>query len=182
MRHRYPRLAILCIAMLAAHLNAWAASDETAVQAVVAQWDQSWNHHDMQMLADLFTVDADFVNVGGRHWKGRDQIRDQHQARLNQFKNSVWTTKFVSVQFLKPDIAIAHINWVLEGDTDPDGTARPSRGGVFTWVLLKSGDSWQIRVAQNTNLGNLAPHAQPGQPDPLPVQPPNTSLERTRDR
>jgi uncharacterized protein (TIGR02246 family) len=181
MKHRYVPLAIACLFTLAVHSDARASADESDVRAVVAQWEQAWNQHDMRALASLFTTDADFVNVGGRHWKGQEQIREQHQARINQFKSSIWTTKFVSVQFLEPDIALAHINWVLEGDTDPDGTARPARGGVFTWILTKSGTSWRIRAAQNTNLGNLAPHAPPGQPDPLPAQPPNTLLERTRD-
>ncbi|HEV8581787.1 MAG TPA: hypothetical protein VGX68_22185 [Thermoanaerobaculia bacterium] len=34
-------------------------------------------------------------------------------------------------------------------------------------------ETWLIRAAQNTNLGNLAPHAAPGEPDPLPVKPTN---------
>jgi uncharacterized protein (TIGR02246 family) len=162
-------------------LHAQSASDESLVRAVATRWEEVWNRHDMKALAALFTEDADFVNVGARHWKGREQIEQQHAARLDQFKNSVWTTKHVSIQFLTADIAIAHIDWGLTGDTDPDGTSRPARGGVFTWVLSKHGETWLIRAAQNTNLGNLAPHAVPGGPDPLPVKPPDTSLERTRE-
>jgi len=181
MKHLKLSFALLSLFALSAPSHAQLAGDESSVRAVVTKWDDAWNRHDMNSLAKLFTVDADFVNVGGRHWKGREQIEQQHTARLNQFKASVWTTKFVSVQFLKPDIAIAHIDWVLEGDTDPDGTLRPARGGVFTWVLSKQGETWLIRAAQNTNLGNLAPHSVPGQPDPLPAQPPNKSPERTRE-
>ncbi len=180
MKHCRLSIAFVSLLVLSAHSHAQSASDEGLVRAVVTRWDKAWNSHDMNALANLFTVDADFVNVGGRHWKGREQIEQQHEARLKQFKDSVWTTKFVSIQFLKPDIAIAHIDWVLEGDTDPDGTSRPARGGIFTWVLSKHGETWLIRAAQNTNLGNLAPHSAPGQPDPLPAQPPDKSLERKR--
>jgi uncharacterized protein (TIGR02246 family) len=173
MKHYIPSFALVSLLTLSAHSHAQTASDEGSVRAVVTRWDEAWNSHDMNALANLFTVDADFVNVGGRHWRGREQIEQQHAARLKQFKDSVWMTKFVSIQFLKSDIAIAHIDWVLKGDTDPDGTSRPARGGVFTWVLSKHGETWLIRAAQNTNLGNLAPHSAPGQPDPLPAQPPD---------
>jgi len=107
----------------------------------------------MKQLASLLTDDADFVNVGARHWKGRQQIEAEHAARLGQFNESVWSTKAVAVQFLKPDFALVHVDWALRGDKDADGTPRPPRGGVFTWVVVKQGSGWLIRAAQNTNLG-----------------------------
>ncbi|HEY3170442.1 MAG TPA: SgcJ/EcaC family oxidoreductase, partial [Thermoanaerobaculia bacterium] len=47
----------------------------------------AWNQHDMTAMAELFTQDADFVNVGGARFKGREKIRDEH-AKLHrmQFK------------------------------------------------------------------------------------------------
>ena len=51
--------------------------------------------------------------------------------------------------------ALMHVDWTLRGDKDPDGTARPPRGGVFTWVVLKRSSAWLIRAAQNTNLGPM---------------------------
>ena len=107
----------------------------------------------MKLLASLVTDDADFVNVGARHWKGRQQIEAEHAARLGQFSESVWSTKAIAVQFLKPDVALVHVDWGLKGDRDADGTPRPPRGGVFTWVVVKQGSGWLIRAAQNTNLG-----------------------------
>ena len=47
----------------------------------------------MKALAALFTDDADFVNIGARHWKGRTEIQAEHAARLGQFMESVWITQ-----------------------------------------------------------------------------------------
>jgi ketosteroid isomerase-like protein len=59
-----------------------------------------------------------------RHWKGRQQIEAEHTSRLAQFRESTWTSKAVTVQLLKPDVALVHVDWILKGDKDPDGTPR----------------------------------------------------------
>lgn len=130
-------------------------ADEVKLRAVATDWEHAWNRHDMKAMAALFTEDADFVNVGARHWKGRNEIEAQHAARLDQFRESRWTTKGVTVQFLTQDVALVHVVWSLTGDKDPDGTARQPREGVFTWVVVKERAGWLIRAAQNTNRGNL---------------------------
>lgn len=131
------------------------ADEESRIVALVPRWQQAWNAHDMKALAALFTEDADFVNVGARHWKGRAEIETQHAARLPQFAESVWSTKESTVQFLTPDIALAHVTWGMKGDKNPDGTSREPREGVFTWLVVKKNGEWLIRAAQNTNRGNL---------------------------
>ncbi|MCA1622913.1 MAG: SgcJ/EcaC family oxidoreductase [Acidobacteria bacterium] len=136
---------------------AQATGDDAEIRAIASNWERAWNKHDMKALARLFTDDADFVNVGAKHWKGRKEIEAQHSARLGQFLQSTWATKTVAVEYLKPDIALAHIEWSLSGDKEPDGTPRKARDGVFTWVLIKKSGKWLIRAAQNTNVSNLPP-------------------------
>jgi uncharacterized protein (TIGR02246 family) len=136
-------------------------SNHEPIRAIASNWEQAWNKHDMKSLAALFTEDADFVNVGAKRWKGRKEIEGEHNARLSQFLESTWTNKSVTVQYLKPDIALAHIEWSLTGDKNPDGTPRKPREGVFTWVLAKKSGKWLIRAAQNTNVSNLPPPALP---------------------
>ena len=136
---------------------AQAGGEEAKIRMIVVNWERAWNGHDMKALAGLFTEDADFVNVGAKHWKGRKEIEAQHTARLSQFLESAWTTKEVTVQYLKPDVALVHVEWGLAGDKDPDGTPRKPREGVFTWVVIRKGKGWLIRAAQNTNVSNLPP-------------------------
>jgi len=127
--------------------------DTAAIRGIAAQWEEAWNRHDMSAMAELLTDDADFVNVGGMHWKGREQIEQEHAKRhQRQFKESVWTTRDVQVQFLKPDLMLVHIQWGIHGDRDPDGTPRKPRQGMFTWVMRKDQDTWRIRAAHNTNV------------------------------
>jgi uncharacterized protein (TIGR02246 family) len=113
----------------------------------------AWNTHDMTAMAKLFTEDADFVDVGGIRLKGRARIRDEHAKRHEmQFKESVMTVRSVDVRFLKPDVALVHIDWVMERDRDPDGTSRAPRNGVMSWVVVRQRDEWRIASAHNTNV------------------------------
>ena len=105
---------LVSIVLVCSTAAAQIATDEAAIRDLATRWEQAWNQHDMKRLFSLVTEDADFVNVGARHWKG---------------------------------------------DKDPDGTARPARGGVFTWVVVKQSSGWLIRSAQNTNLGPNNPQA-----------------------
>lgn len=146
-------IGLVSLAVVCSLAHAQGATDDAAIRELATRWEQAWNRHDMKQLFSLVTDDADFVNVGARHWKGRAQIEAEHAARLNQFRESTWSTKAVKVQFLEPDVALVHVDWAMQGDKDPDGTPRAPRGGVFTWVVVKQGDGWLIRAAQNTNLG-----------------------------
>jgi len=46
-------------------LRAGQSPDETEIRRVELGLQEAWNHHDMKAWADLFTEDADFVNVAG---------------------------------------------------------------------------------------------------------------------
>lgn len=117
--------------------------DEQTIRQVVERWGDAWNRHDMHLMAELVSDDADFVNVWGWHWHGRGQIEREHAERHRaQFKESVWTTREVQLQFLKPDVALVHLRWEMT----------PAREGLFTWLMLKEPAGWRIRAAHNTNI------------------------------
>ncbi len=130
--------------------------DDEAIRAVVQRWERAWNTGDRSAAAALFCDNADFVNVMGTHWHGREQIEAQH-ARLHRLhlKDSVFTPLDVGVQGLCETTALVHIRRVLRGDRDPDGSPRQPRHGVLSWVMLREGDGhWRIRSAHNTNTVN----------------------------
>ena len=131
---------------------------EAAARGVAAEWQASWNAHDMSRLAALFTDDADLVTVAATHLKGRAEIERTHAAmHKTQFQASVWTNGEPALQLLSPDWALVHLAWSVRGDFDADGTPREPRSGLFTWVLVLQQGLWRIRVAQNTNAAGVRP-------------------------
>jgi hypothetical protein len=68
-----------------------------------------------------------------------------------RFKESALTPLDTSVRFLRPDLAVVHWSWSIQGDRNEDGTLRKPRFGIFTMLVEKRGAAWLIVEAQNTN-------------------------------
>ncbi|MFM9883952.1 MAG: SgcJ/EcaC family oxidoreductase [Burkholderiales bacterium] len=132
--------------------------DEEAIRAAVRHWERAWCAGDMQAAMALFADDADFVNVWGSHWHGRQQIESEHAQRHQaQLKNSVFSARNVQAQLIDAGLALVHVAWTIRGDHDRDGTPRKPRHGLFSWVMRKdAGGRWWIRAAHNTHVA-MAP-------------------------
>ena len=161
--------ALAAVAVLNFLLTAYvlaAASGVEEVRNVVAAFATSWNRHDLDTFGKLFAPDADFVNVAGQLWKGRQSIQAQHaythgvipadspgfseedRPYYGIFKNSTLQFDQIEVRFLRNEVAIAHVHWKLLGDAR---TQNPRRG-VFMFVLNRQNAGWLIAAAQNTEI------------------------------
>jgi uncharacterized protein (TIGR02246 family) len=139
--------------------------DEEAVRKVVNGFAETWNRHDMNMRGALFTPDADFVNIYGTHWRGRESIQLNHaflhgaipadsagvtlpKSAYGIYKASNTTLKQVDVRFLRKDVAVVHAQNELVGDA----RTKDPRRTLMVMVLTKENDRWLIAVAQNTEI------------------------------
>jgi uncharacterized protein (TIGR02246 family) len=130
-------------------------SDSAGAAKVLSDaWAAAWNAHDMEAAAGLVTADVEFVNVAGRWLRGRAEFLAYHRSiHAAQMRDSRWISLAVDTRPLRNDLALIHLEWVIEGDCDPDGTPRAPREGIFTWIAAREGDgAWRIAVAHNTNL------------------------------
>jgi ketosteroid isomerase-like protein len=158
-------LSLLCAMTLGTGIVHAAASDEEAVRKAVNGFPEAWNRHDMNAFGALFTPDADFVNVGGIHWKGRESIQLNHaflhgaipadsagvappQSAYGIFKISDLTFKQVDVRFLRKDVAVAHVQSELQGDA----RTKDPRHTLLVMILTKENGRWLVAVAQNTEI------------------------------
>ena len=134
-------------------LTAAPAEMAAANRALAAEFEKAWNTHDMRFLDAIVTDDIDWVNVDGGRGRGREAIVGGH-ARVHatpKFKDSKLTVHRIEVAALRPDVAVVHVYWGMQGDRDNDGTARPPREGVFTWLTVTDGKTWRIRASHNSN-------------------------------
>ena len=139
---------LLCVLALATPAAAQKADPEGLATGFV----ESWNAHDMKAFGNLFTEDADFVNVAGTWWKGRAEIQAKHEAgHAIRYKASTLVTSGTTVKQLRPDVAVVHVRWTLSGAVDAEGKAAPVRQGLLQIIGVKQGDGWRIASAQNTN-------------------------------
>jgi ketosteroid isomerase-like protein len=142
-----------------------AANNADEVRNAVMGFATDWNHHDMEAFGELFALDADFVNVAGSLWKGRESIQMNHawahgaiprntpgfpkaDPHYGIFAHSRMKFVHIDVRFLRKDVAIARVNWELFGDAR---TANPRRG-LLLFVLTRQDGGWLIAAAQNTEI------------------------------
>ena len=128
-------------------------NDEVGVNAVVHGFEDAWNRHDMDAFAMLFATDADFVNVIGMRWIGREAIRQHHAAsHATMFKTSTLRIGDTTARFLKADVATTRSEWTLSGVTAGTGQLAPTRTGILTHVLERIDGHWRIVLTQNTDI------------------------------
>ena len=120
--------------------------------------------------------DVDFVTVATTYLHGREDFETFHVRLLSgRFKDSTMTALKITTRFLRPDMAVVHWSWKIEGDKNFDGTARQPRYGMMTLVAEKKAGSWLVVVGQNTNAILGVPPELRGITTPIAI--PGTSPE-----
>lgn len=128
-------------------------SDEQKIRALEQEQADAWNAHGICAYTALFTADATVVNVLGWQWSSQAELQEKlGQAFRSVFSRSQMTIESVSVEFLKADVAVAHVRWTMSGAMSPTGVGTDiPQQGIQTQVLVRRGNTWRITDFQNTN-------------------------------
>jgi uncharacterized protein (TIGR02246 family) len=138
-----------------------AASAESQVQRILTKQQIAWNIGDSASWGSAFAEDADFININGQVFHGREAIRQLHATTFaGQFKGS--HTRITMRQFrqITPDVVLVEaLHEVTNFKSLPPGI-NPTEGAILKarskYVLIKRDDLWQIIAAQNTAILPLA--------------------------
>jgi uncharacterized protein (TIGR02246 family) len=123
-------------------------TDEAALRQIVQQLQDAWNAHDGKAFAAPFATDADYVVVNGMKFKGREDIEKGHtQIFSTVYKDSHNVGTVKSVRFLRPDVAVVHVEWNLEFSM---GGEKRKAQAMNTMTMTKDGGKWSIAAFQNT--------------------------------
>lgn len=148
------QMALLLIntTMVIAQTKQDTSTDEAALRQLVKQVEAGWNAHDGKAFAAPFAIDADYVVVNGMSIKGREAIEKGHTAIFsNIYKDSHNIGTIRDVRFLRPDVAIVHIEWNLEFQM---GGEKKQTQAINTMVMTKEGQQWSIAAFHNTPIQN----------------------------
>lgn len=133
--------------------EAQSANEQKAIEAQIDAFLASWNRHDFTDMKNYIADDCDFINITGMHWKGREDIEYAHQTYHNEFfKNTPMEKRSVTVRFLKPDIAIAHLVWHIGKFIPPDGKEWGDNDDLATIVFVKRQGTWLITALENVQV------------------------------
>ena len=134
-----------------------AKEDDEAIRQVVANIEKGWNTHDMTFYGAQFREDAEFINVVGMHWRGRDAVMAAHIAyHQTSFKNHNIKTEAVETRSLGNGYGIAVATTTNDSFTTPAGDVVPKMQNRQTYVLAKGADGWKIVHGHNVRIDPTA--------------------------
>ena len=123
-------------------------SDRAAIETVVRQLEAAWNAMDGNGFAAPFAADADFVNIRGEHFRGRDAIAAGHSGIFASiYAGSTNRCVVESVRLLRPQVALTRVHATLDV---PQGPLKGRLTARFTAVLTLEDRAWTIASFHNT--------------------------------
>ena len=151
--------------MVGANMFAANTSDETAIRASVIGFQEAWDHHDMKAMADVFTEDANLINVLGTRWQGRaDIVKALGVYHRVMFQNEEIHFGEITIRMITPDAAVAVAVQTGSGEMVlPDGHKEktPSGSQLDTFVVVKRAGVWKVTHIQNTTVNQEAQQFDP---------------------
>jgi uncharacterized protein (TIGR02246 family) len=152
--HRRIAASIVLAVCLAASTVARAqgtAEDEQAIRQVITEMTEGFNRHDAQASTRMYTSDADLITVRGERFRGTQEFeKGLAQIFATRAREATHRTLNVSVRFIRPDVALAHVTNELSGLISPDGQRPPPHQELSLRVFVKDGGQWRVAAFHNT--------------------------------
>jgi uncharacterized protein (TIGR02246 family) len=138
---------------------ALSAEDEAAVGAIVNEFANTWNRHDMKAMHDLDTDDVEWINVVGHHWRGKTTVTKGHVAIHKGMMAQVsMSVESATIRSIAPTVAMAVATMRFGASPDPRYpwvVAAKTRG---SFTMVKRDGVWQIVHFQNTVIDPKTEH------------------------
>jgi uncharacterized protein (TIGR02246 family) len=135
------------------------ADDESAVRALVDQFANTWNRHDMKAMHELDTDDVEWINVVGHHWRGKTTVAKGHTAiHKGMSAQTTMRVESAAIRSIAPAVAVAVATMHFGASPDPRYswvTAAKSRG---SFTMVKRDGVWKIVHFHNTVIDPRTEH------------------------
>jgi len=129
-----------------------ASSPVSVAERLAADFESSWNAHDMDAFAAIFHADASFVNRYGMLWLGRDAVREGHRfIHEGVYRDTVVANSIVHAEEITTGVVVAHmLSRMTIGPSMPHGDRAINT--LMLLVVTEQGGEWLIRSAENVAI------------------------------
>jgi creatinine amidohydrolase len=127
------------------------AGDERTIRAFGDGFTRHWANADADQLAELWAELGDIAHPDGTVERTRQVILQNRRElfRRREYRHSRHPMQIGPIRCLTNDIAVADGKWELRDVTDPAGKPVPTRKGLVTLVMKRSG-GWRIEAYRYT--------------------------------
>jgi uncharacterized protein (TIGR02246 family) len=130
---------------------AFSADDESAVRALVNEFANTWNQHDMKAMHELDTEDVEWINVVGHDWRGKTNVYKGHVAiHKGMCAMTSMSVESATIRSIAPTVAVAVATMHFEPSLDPRFSWMPAAKTRGSFTMVKRNGIWKIVHFQNT--------------------------------
>ena len=132
---------------------AFSAEDESAVRALVNEFANTWNRHDMKAMHELNTEDVEWINVVGHQWRGNPTVTKGHTAiHKGMSAQTSMSVESATVRSITPTVAVAVATMHFEASPDPHFPWVVSGNSRGSFTTVKIDGVWKITHFHNTSI------------------------------
>ena len=122
--------------------------DQAAAKPLVEPLEAAWTRADGDAFAAEFAEDADFVNIRGDYFSGREAVAHGHAAIFGSiYAGSRIRYSVARLRELAPGVLLAHLDAHLHV---PPGPAARDISAIPSLVLVADDGAWRIASFHNT--------------------------------
>ena len=130
---------------------AFSTDDESAVRALVTEFANTWNRHDMKAMHELDTEDVEWINVTGNHWRGKAAVYKGHDTiHQDIFAKTSMSVEAAEIRSIAPNVAVAVATMHFGPSSRPTGQELPALKTRGSFTMVKREGIWRIAHFQNT--------------------------------
>ena len=128
-------------------------NDEQSIRDLFDQMTEGFNNHDAVAATKMYAPDAELVTVRGERMRGAAAIEAGLASILStRARNATLRTLDVTIRFIRPDVAIAHVVNELSGLLGPDNDTLPAHTELSLRVCVKEAGRWRVTAFHNTMM------------------------------
>lgn len=126
------------------------------VDALLRAHVDAWNREDLDAMFAAFTPEAQWINIVGMHWRGRDEVARAHRAFFDIMFHGVkqQLVETESVTPLPGGGAIVVARLAVDAFRQPNGVVKPPSEDRLTLILVPRGEG--LAIAHGANVGIVA--------------------------
>ena len=129
----------------------FSADDESAVRALVNEFANTWNRHDMKAMHELDTEDVEWINVVGHYWQGKATVFKGHVAiHKGMSATTNLSVESATIRSIAPTVAVAVATLHFVPAPDPRYPWLAAAKTRASFTMVKRDGIWKIVHFQNT--------------------------------
>lgn len=121
------------------------ATEADQLEEFVSKYEETWQSHDAERLADFFADDCDMIIGTQPRIVGRRAIEaswNHYFSRINSGR--LLAISVESIRMLSPDVSLLNVHTTTGGTHSETNEILESRKARGTWVVTRSGGRWKI--------------------------------------